>query len=1067
MPQRPEPLQRGKQFESFGSTFGPPKVDLSRLSQGSRGTETRRDKKSGSSGSRVGLSRTSSSRSAFSMARPDSDSDESDDELDCLSKRSSSPVAPSPPEPSEYLKKIEKTSNGLKGLKFKKMSKSGPGSGSAAPTPSQHSSQPTSTASSTPATHKENVSRPKTSPPRPAVPRTKEADSEADRTERGSRRKAPPVSQPLKIKEPNNKKVSEPKPTRKTRDTSPVDDPPKPERPRPRRLQKSTAKPIEPKRTPSPIPVQSSTSPSRLTRKPSKFPMDDVTPIAKGKQKQPLARKPSSFPVMSPLSDNRSTSKSMTSIPPLSSPPPDDEVSIVSRGSKKRGKTKKQVVESRGTHQILVTDEGSSCDEGGGTKLQPFPMSTQDMESINRCPSPGPSNLGKRISPGNLTAGKSKKRRDLSPETSFPSFTQRDAEMDHLFPCNHADPKTLCPYCDMPLPSSPTPLLQYLLSPDYTPLYSKSDPDPRPGNRLGRTAPLSAFISVCQRHRFESEMLPEAERKRWPKEIDWQALASRVTNMKHIVQELILDTPGVVDGPREQCVFWTEVVKEYREKGSRAVTGVRGQFENFEKTQPGYYGEQGSNIIHQALYSLFPPSSIDPASVTPLAPNEFISRVLVPEVAVALIMEDRRLKGDKGKAEAVKILRESAAYGVAMFPEDGGDWAQAERSRLSSRGKGKGKATRKKTGPSEGNDFEIGVADKIVMERARKRRMEVEEEMRMEDDLLCQQREEADTRTDDEPMTEREGRAAARKPVDSDSEEVMIVQDDRMECDNTVRPKRRPKPIPIGRKPSQQIPSSSLNRHGDETDTSEVLSASESTSAQPKTTRRKKFQRPTARSPVISDFETSNNNEQCSMDWALPADDFFSNMNSDTMDLVSDASEKAGSIRSKRGSRVSKSRSVTPSVDHPRASRSRSRAAKEKERDDNTDDLSIMEISTPRALPSKTNRWEDDNGDTPRPSKITLTTSSTPLASSSNSVWDMLKQRNQEVGDTLEPLVPSSSNADGLWTKTMAADVLDDDCGSSSSVGRQYRGRPAPSRQGKKKASPDSWLLSDESQEGV
>lgn len=407
MPFRPEPLQHGKQFESFGSTFGPPKVDLSRPSQGSRETEPRRDKSSGTSGGRVGLSRTSSSRSAFSMVFRDSDLDNSDDELDCLSKRGSSPVAPSPPEPSEYLRKIEKTSNGLKGLKFKKMSKSG--SGSAAPTSSQQSRQPTST----PTTHKENISRPQT-PPSPAVPRKKEVDSEADRTERGSRRKAPPVSQPLKIKEPNSKKFSEPKPTRNTRDTTPVDDPPKQERPRPRRLQKSTAKPIEPKRTPSPVPIQPSASPNRITRKPSKFPMDDMTPIAKEKQRQPLARKPSSFPVMSPLADNRSTSKSMASIPPLSSPPSDDEVSVVPKGSKKRGKAKKQVVESRGTHQILVTDEESSCDEGGGTKLQPFPMSTQDMESINRCPSPGPSNLGKRISPGNLTSGKSKKRRDLS-----------------------------------------------------------------------------------------------------------------------------------------------------------------------------------------------------------------------------------------------------------------------------------------------------------------------------------------------------------------------------------------------------------------------------------------------------------------------------------------------------------------------------------------------------------------------------------------------------------------------------------------------------------------------------
>lgn len=375
--------------------------------------------------------------------------------------------------------------------------------------------------------------------------------------------------------------------------------------------------------------------------------------------------------------------------------------------------------------------------------------------------------------------------------------------------------------------------------------------------------------------------------------------------------------------------------------------------------------------------------------------------MLVPEVAVALIMEDRRSKGDKGKAEAVKILRDSAAYGVAMFPEDGGDWAQAEKSRLSGKSKGKGKATRKKLNPDHVNDFEIGVADKIVMERARKRRMEVEEEMRMEDDLLRQQREEAEARTDNERLGEGEGNAA-KKPTDNNLEEVIIVQDEPMEDDNVVRPKRRPRPVPLGRKPSQQSSSSSLNRHGEDTDASETLSASESTSARPKTARRKKSRTPATRSPVISDFETENNNGQCSMDWALPADDIFSNMDPDTMDLCCDSSEKAGSIRSKRGSRVSKSRSVTPSefgVNHSRTSRSRSRIVKEKEREDDAGDISILDVSTPRALTSKTNRWEDDNGDTPRPRKITSTTSSTSLVSSSNSVWDRLNQRNLEVGE--------------------------------------------------------------------
>lgn len=40
-------------------------------------------------------------------------------------------------------------------------------------------------------------------------------------------------------------------------------------------------------------------------------------------------------------------------------------------------------------------------------------------------------------------------------------------------------------------------------------------------------------------------------------------------------------------GLKARSIFWTEVMDEVKKKGSRAVVGVRGQFANFEKTQPG------------------------------------------------------------------------------------------------------------------------------------------------------------------------------------------------------------------------------------------------------------------------------------------------------------------------------------------------------------------------------------------------------------------------------------------------------------------------------------------------
>lgn len=116
-------------------------------------------------------------------------------------------------------------------------------------------------------------------------------------------------------------------------------------------------------------------------------------------------------------------------------------------------------------------------------------------------------------------------------------------------------------------------------------MLSKSTRDPRPTNPLGRKAPFSLFIALCQRHRFEREILPDAEKKGWPKVIDWSNLASRVRAMRRDLQQLIDDASA--NGARAQSPFWADIVDTVKEKGLRAATGLKDQFLNFEKTQPG------------------------------------------------------------------------------------------------------------------------------------------------------------------------------------------------------------------------------------------------------------------------------------------------------------------------------------------------------------------------------------------------------------------------------------------------------------------------------------------------
>lgn len=71
-------------------------------------------------------------------------------------------------------------------------------------------------------------------------------------------------------------------------------------------------------------------------------------------------------------------------------------------------------------------------------------------------------------------------------------------------------------------------------------------------------------------------------------------------------------------------------------------------------------------ILAQTLYDMFPPLHFPSNSTSPLSPADFVQSVLLPETAVSLIMEDMQLS----RKEAITTMRESAQYGVAMFPDD-------------------------------------------------------------------------------------------------------------------------------------------------------------------------------------------------------------------------------------------------------------------------------------------------------------------------------------------------------------------------------------------------------------
>ena len=64
---------------------------------------------------------------------------------------------------------------------------------------------------------------------------------------------------------------------------------------------------------------------------------------------------------------------------------------------------------------------------------------------------------------------------------------------------------------------------------------------------------------------------------------------------------------------------------------------------------------------------MFPPEKLSDGAFEPLNEAEFIQRVLLPETGLQLIKEDREC----GDVEALRTMRDSAIYGMSMFPDLG------------------------------------------------------------------------------------------------------------------------------------------------------------------------------------------------------------------------------------------------------------------------------------------------------------------------------------------------------------------------------------------------------------
>ncbi len=82
------------------------------------------------------------------------------------------------------------------------------------------------------------------------------------------------------------------------------------------------------------------------------------------------------------------------------------------------------------------------------------------------------------------------------------------------------------------------------------------------------------------------------------------------------------------------------------------------------------YGELGYSIMHQSIQSLFPAVKMVPSLFKPLTWISFLQRILIPETALLLIMEDLKLKEKRDSKRLSRSCRKVQSMGQECFPDN-------------------------------------------------------------------------------------------------------------------------------------------------------------------------------------------------------------------------------------------------------------------------------------------------------------------------------------------------------------------------------------------------------------
>ncbi|GAN10173.1 conserved hypothetical protein [Mucor ambiguus] len=187
---------------------------------------------------------------------------------------------------------------------------------------------------------------------------------------------------------------------------------------------------------------------------------------------------------------------------------------------------------------------------------------------------------------------------------------------------------------------------------------------------VSRPVPNEEKDKFCRLHRKQLVTIPEGIRKNYPRQIDFSKIEKRIRTFSTELEQVIR---GVITSDYKAIAE-----NAYREQGQSKARSVMSVLNRFTATLPGYYGPMGAAVILKVLTQMYINTGYMQKHLkSSQLPLEFLQQVLVPEVGFRLIRQDLMSKkkgapvplSDKAKV----VMKESAAYGNAMFPVEDAD----------------------------------------------------------------------------------------------------------------------------------------------------------------------------------------------------------------------------------------------------------------------------------------------------------------------------------------------------------------------------------------------------------